>query len=188
MCTSIAVVCLTALHCSSNTSRSSKEPVAVGAASVTSEAAPVEAKVTTAGLEVVSAERVDKISTAFDTFYWKKGVEKRGLVVILKRPKLETATLYYSDFSVGYHLENEAVGIPRSNCMGLSDGLKKPTDKPRWTAGAGMGRVWLKADEPYVGLLFEVPNSVKSFTLYQSVPVIDGVNVGPTDVGRQPKQ
>lgn len=131
-------------------------------------------------LQIISVKRVDSISSYPYTISWDK--DNQGIVVIVKRANDKETILYYSDFSIGFPVANEASCIPRSQCMGISDGLKTPNDEPRWTAGGKMGRVWQKPGELYFALLFSIPQKIKSFTLYISVPTLENVNIPPQEL------
>jgi hypothetical protein len=126
-------------------------------------------------LVLVSTKWVDQASNLYNQASWKDTDEDRGLVVILRNTTADFLYLLSNDFVLVF--DGGATNIPRRPCIGISEGMKAPTDEIQWGVIGSLLRYWNKGLEaPYVALLFPAPKNMKKFSIYQAKPLFTDFN------------
>ena len=123
-------------------------------------------------LEVVATKWINYAASTYAQLSWTDSEDDRGLVVILRKIEPGDMTVHSNDFVLVFDSQNE---IPRRPCLGISNGMKSPTDDINWGIIGSLSRYWNKLDEPYFALLFPAPKKVKNFSIHFATPLLTNI-------------
>ncbi len=116
--------------------------------------------------KVISASWTNYARSPMKYMSWADEDEDKGLIVIVKRPTDDSLNVHSNDFALAF--EESDTDIPRRPCVGISYGMKYPTEEIRWGVLGLVSRQRINQGQPYFALLFGAPKNIKTFTLLKA--------------------
>jgi hypothetical protein len=132
----------------------------------------VKEQKTEPSLEVVATKWINHAASTYSQLSWTDSEDERGLVIILHKKVPADLTIHSNDFVLVFDSQDD---IPRRPCLGISNGMKSPTDTINWGIVGSLSRYWIKLDEPYFALIFPAPKKVKKFSIYFATPLLPDI-------------